>query len=366
MFDYSKQIEAFRDAKVRLKGTVKQKLYDHRDSNRDRLMARLPLQIDGVRIARSSFKPQGSMAIDTIVQTKFKYEEYDIDDGLVLLGEDLIDENGEELSSAQVRAKVVKALRDKRFVKQPKLVSNAVRVFYKEEDDQRHHIDIPIYRKFDREDGNTVRELAGEKGWVESDPTQVNKWFNDQVEKLNKECDGKGTQLRRLIQLLKRFCRSRDNWDMPSGIKLTMLVSECQPVFSERVDEAFRELLEEIQERLRYNKVIRNLAHPERPRLTRSDSDSNVEELADKVANALQELSSLDQPDRDDEKSARSSWDWVFKTDGFFKDYDAKQSRLVKKITLINSQKAKTNPAGVITSAAGVANTPHQFYGESF
>ncbi|MDQ8184264.1 hypothetical protein QEH53_01665 [Pelagicoccus sp. SDUM812002] len=104
------------------------------------------------------------MAVDTIIRTKFKYEEYDIDDGLVLWRDDLVDENGAEVSSDQVRKIVLKALKDKRFVKQPKLVTNAVRVFYKEEDEERHHIDIPIYRKFEDKDGRTIRELAGEDG----------------------------------------------------------------------------------------------------------------------------------------------------------------------------------------------------------
>ncbi|WP_309021377.1 cyclic GMP-AMP synthase DncV-like nucleotidyltransferase [Pelagicoccus sp. SDUM812002] len=164
MFDYSKQIESFRDKKVRLGSDLKQKLYDHRKANRDRLINRLPGYIEDLRISSGSFKPQGSMAVDTIIRTKFKYEEYDIDDGLVLWRDDLVDENGAEVSSDQVRKIVLKALKDKRFVKQPKLVTNAVRVFYKEEDEERHHIDIPIYRKFEDKDGRTIRELAGEDG----------------------------------------------------------------------------------------------------------------------------------------------------------------------------------------------------------
>lgn len=364
MYNYSEQIEAFRDEKVRLGGDLKQKLMDRRGANRNRLKTRLPERIAGLRISDSSFHPQGSVAVKTIIQTKFKFEEYDIDDGLVLERDDLVDEDGNPLTSDQVREHVRNALKDKRFVKQPKLVTNAVRVFYKEEDDdKRHHIDIPVYRRFEDEDGNIVRELASQDGWVKSDPTQVNVWFNHRVADLNKNVDGKGTQFRHLIQLLKRFCRSRDNWDMPSGMKLTMLVAECQPAYNERIDEAFRCLLDALGDRLDRSKVIRDLAHPDQPELTRSDSDSNVEELADKIEEALDQLMELDDSDNDNERAARKAWDWIFKGDGYFREYD-KNKRLSAKVELMSSGQAKTSALGVICASEGVANPPHRFYGE--
>jgi len=366
MYNYSKQIESFRDKKVRLGSGLKQKLYDHRKSNRDRLASRLPNRIEGLRISDASFKPQGSMAVDTIIQSKFKYQEYDIDDGLVLWRDDLVDEDGIELTSDEVRQHVLSALKDKRFVKQPKLATNAVRVFYKEEDEERHHIEIPIYRKFEDECGDITRELASSEGWLSSDPTQVNDWFNKKIEGLNKERESKGTQFRRLLQLLKRFCRSRDNWDMPSGIKLTMLVAECQPQHKDRIDEVFRELLQALQNRLRYNKVVRNLAHPEKPELTRTVSDANIEELEAKIEEALEQLSTLDDTDNQNERSARSAWDWIFKSDGFFREYDEKQSRLAEKAELINSGNASTTACGVIAATGSVANPPHRFYGEAY
>ena len=365
MFDYSKQIEAFRENKVRLGVSLKQKLYDHRKANRERLISRLKNFILNVKISFGSFHPQGSMAVDTITQSKFVYQEYDIDDGLVLDREDLIDEIGNELTCEQVRNCVLNALKDKRFVKQPKLVSNAVRVFYKEEDEERHHIDIPVYRKFENEVGEVVRELASENGWIESDPTQVNRWFLDRVAELNKEV-AKGTQFRQLIQLLKRFCRSRNDWDLPNGMKLTMLVAECQPDFDERMDRAFRKLLERIEIRLDNDKTIRNLAHPDKPFLTRSVEDWNVNELENKISQALEKLQTLDEDENFNESSARSVWDWIFRSDGFFRDYDDRQKRLAEKVSLINSKKAQTDLNGVIVACGGVPNTDHRFYGEEY
>lgn len=365
MYNYSDQLKSFRKDKIRLLSDLKNKLLEHRKSNRDRLISRIPDQITDCLISYSSFKPQGSMAVDTIIQTKFIYEEYDIDDGLVFQRDDLVDKDGNELSSSEVRRRVLKALKDKRFVKQPKLTKNAIRVFYKEEDEERHHIDIPVYRVFENNFGETIREVASEDGWLESDPTQVNCWFNQLVVDKNKISDGYGTRLRQLIQLLKRFCRSRNNWDMPSGMKLTMLVVECQPSYSDRLDTNFKRLLEELKDRLEFDKIIRNLAHPDQPELTRTSSDSNVENLKDKVDEALNELSVLDEEENNNERSSRKAWDWIFQSDGYFQDYD-KKARLENKANLINNSSAFTTGLGTISATTGVANQAHRFYGKRF
>ena len=163
-----------------------------------------------------------------------------------------------------------------------------------------------------------MRELAADNGWIASNPTEVNKWFDAEIETRNSQTTGWGTQLRHLIQLMKRFCRSRSDWDLPDGMKLTMLVAECQPVYRDRIDVAFRELLQKLKAPLLWNKVIGNLAHPDKPTLTRSAADQNVIDLETRVGEALDQLASLDKSDADNADSARSAWDWIFKSDGFF------------------------------------------------
>jgi len=200
-------------------------------------------------------------------------EEYDIDDGLVLWRHELVDEDGVELTAQKVKEKVRDALRDARFNRQPKICRNCVRVFYADEDEEKHHVDFPVYRRYFDANGKKVRELAGENGWIVSDPTQVNTWMDGEVEARNKRTASWGTQFRHLIQLLKRFCRSRSDWDLPNGMKLTMLVTECQPAFDLRIDIAFRELLKKLHYRLTWNKIIRNLADPAQPPITRTPSD---------------------------------------------------------------------------------------------
>lgn len=367
MYNYSTQIEGFRMDKVRLSTEFKDKLYAHRDANRARIITRLPEKIEGLTISSSNFKPQGSMANYTIIQTTFVYDEYDIDDGVILNRSELINEEGNELSAEEVRAELLSSLKDKRFSKQPTQVHNCIRVFYKEEDEERHHVDFPVYRKFENENGDTVQELAGGEGWMQSDPTQVNRWFLEEVIRLNQINSGWGTQFRRLVQLIKRFGRSRKNWDLPNGMKLTMLVHECLPNYCNRIDLAFRELLEAIDERLKLNKQIFNLAHPDQPALTRGISDHNIVELEERVQEALEQLEELDKNENND--AARKAWDWIFRSDGYFKNFDdkeaekAKEASLRNKVDQLSSGCGKTSSLGVIGSV-GVANTAHSFYGD--
>jgi hypothetical protein len=108
---------------------------------------------------------------------------------------------------------------------------------------------------------------------------------------------------------------------MPNGMKLTMLVTECQDAFYEKTDEAFRKLLENIDARLKISKVIKNLAHPDKPKITKTDNDTNVNNLKDKIEVAIDKLATLDNPDCD-RKTARGVWDWIFMSDGFFDNFD--------------------------------------------
>ncbi|TRZ49249.1 hypothetical protein D4S03_08580 [bacterium] len=368
MYDYSGRIESFRDQKVRLSADLLYKLLAHRKANRDRLISRLPEEIPGLTIGESSFKSQGSVAMQTVIQTIFTDEEYDIDDGVVLWKHQLVKKDGAALTAAEAKEKVRGALKDPRFNRQPRICTNCVRVFYADTDEEKHHVDFPVYRKWEGDNGKTQRELAGEDTWIESDPTQVNVWFDGKVELRNKTVDGWGTQFRQLIQLLKRFCRSRTDWDMPNGMKLTMLVVECQPGFHTRIDIAFRELINNLEGRLQYSKTIRNLAHPEKPTITRTESDRNVIELQNRCKEAVDKLGELDKPSNDNPESVRILWDWIFKSDGFFKEFDEKRKEEEKKKDLMNKATliglgAKTSGSGII-GTSGISNLPHKFYGD--
>jgi hypothetical protein len=340
MFDYSARIDAFRDEKVRLSADLEKKLLDHRKANRDRLILRLPEHIKGVTLGESSFRPQGSFAMQTVIQNRFAEDEYDIDDGLVLRHSQLKDASGTDLTPQFVREKVRDALKDKRFNRQPKLHTNCVRVFYADTDEEKHHVDFPVYRIWEDASNKEQRELANVSAWIASDPTAVNVWFSGEVTTRNTSAAGKGTQFRHLVQLIKRFCRSRrsSEWDLPNGMKLTMLVAECQGNYSSRIDTAFRDLLTRLRDRLRYNKQILNLAHPDRPALTKTAADQNVVDLEKRIGEALDELAKLDAADADNADSARKVWNWIFKSDGFFTAYDdAEAEKSEARAVVVNS-----------------------------
>ena len=363
MFNYNEQIQAYEADLVNLHQAIKDKLRDHRQANRNRLKNGLP---SNIRINDSHFIPQGSMAIQTTVQEKDN--SYDIDDGVWFYEEDIKKDDGAERTARETQEMVWKALEDPKFEKKPTIHGNCVRVFYKEG----HHVDIPSYRKYDEETDLEQQELAAENGWIASDPTEINCWFEERVKALNRQREGLGNQLRKMIRLLKRFARSRGaSWDMPNGLKLTMLTEEKMPTSYERDDECFYWLMHMLNDRLAHSLEIENRAQTKAPRdkLTKSPSDANMIELRNHVGEALEKLQTLHQPECT-QKQAREAWEWVFQSDGYFDAYDKDGQRarsLFIKTALISAGLAATDSSGVIvgpTEGARVPNPPHKFYGE--
>ena len=357
MFDYNEQIIEYHNVKVNLPQPIRDKLRDHRKANQNRLMSNIP---EGITINRNSFIKQGSYAMWTTIQEKDKA--YDIDDGVIFSRSELQDKNSIDMTPQQVKEMVKNSLEDKRFNKKPEIKNNCVRVFYEEG----HHVDIPAYRKYSNSNGRELKEIASSDGWIISDPKRINAWFLNLIEQLNEKSEDAGGQLRRIIRLLKRFSKSRgDKLDMPSGIKLTMLVAECfQPKI--RDDEAFYYLIDILNKRLLHSLVVENLSDSGFPseKLTRTNADSNMTVLKEKVKEALDQLKILNSTN--DIKVARAAWDWVFQSDGFFEafDKDAKKAiDLYSKNALISAGIAATESSGRI-STFGVRNLPHKNYGE--
>jgi hypothetical protein len=363
MFDYNEQVQAYESDCVNLPQAVKDKLRDHREANRTRLKRNRP---DSIRLNDDHFIPQGSMAIGTTVQEE--NSAYDIDDGVWFHKDDLKKKDGTAYTARETQEMVRDALKDPNFNKQPEIHNNCVRVFYAEG----HHVDVPCYRKLDADTDNERQELAGANGFTASDPTEINRWFIDRVESLNKQRDGAGSQLRVMIRLMKRFARSRgEDWDMPNGLKLTMLVEECAPSYYERDDEAFYWLLSKLKNRLATSLEVENRAQTKTPKdkLTKSTNDANMVELRTRVGEALDKLLVLHRSDCT-KQQAREAWDWVFQSDGFFEAYDkdsAKAHALFSKAALVNAGLGSTNRSGVIVPALvgmGVPNLAHKFYGD--
>ncbi len=362
MFNYNEQIEAYEDDCVNLPQAIKDKLRDHREANRNRLKLNRP---DGIRLGDDYFIPQGSMAINTTVQEA--ENAYDIDDGVWLHAADLKKSDGTDLTSKETQEMVRDALEDSKFNKQPEIHHNCVRVFYA----AGHHVDVPAFRKYDAGTDKERQELAGTNGYSASDPTEINIWFENRVETLNKLRDGAGSQMRVMVRLLKRFARSRKEWDLPNGLKLTMLVDECFPPGYQRNDEACYWMFSNLKARLNINLEVENRAQTKWPKdkLTKTASDANMIELRTRVVEALDKLGVLHRTDCT-KKQAREAWDWVFQSDGFFEAYDKDSIQAIALFAnnaLVRAGLATTRPSGVITAAGiatGAANVAHKFYGE--
>lgn len=312
MYNYNDQVTAYHNQKVNLPEATRAKLRGHRSANQDRIIRNIR---DGVTVTKNSFVKQGSYAMWTTIQDV--NNDYDIDDGLIMKREELVGDRGAEMSALQVRQMVLDAVEDDKFDRKPECLKNCVRVFYKEG----HHVDIPCYRKFEDDSGEERIELAS-SDWKKSNPEEINRWFSNRVSELKKLRDGHGLQFRRMIRLLKRFCRSRSSWNMPSGLILTMLTSEKMPDY-ERDDECFYYLLSGLQTRLNGSLVVTNHADSDWPQetLTKTLEDASMREFKQRVGEALDELDVLHDSDCT-KKAARKAWDWVFKTNGFFDEFD--------------------------------------------
>lgn len=363
MFDYNEQVQAYEDDCVNLPQAVKDKLRDQRDANRNRLKRNRP---DGIRLNDDHFIPQGSMAINTTVQEKDNA--YDIDDGVWFHADDLKKKDGADYTAKETQEMVRDALEDSSFNKQPEIHHNCVRVFY----EAGHHVDVPAFRKYNAGEDDEYQELASVNGFAASHPTEINCWFEERVQTLNKQRDAAGSQLRVMIRLKKRFARSRGKeWDMPNGLKLTMLVEECFPTYYQRDDEAFYWLLSNLKTRLASSLEVENRAQTKWPKdkLTKTVNDANMVELRKRVGEAFDKLAVLHRSDCT-KPQAREAWDWVFQSDGFFEAYDkdaVKAKALFANAALVRAGVAVTNPAGVIVATGvgrGISNLAHKFYGE--
>lgn len=317
MYDYSKQLTKYEKDKVSIGEETRKNLRKNRKANQNRLKKNLP---ESYPI--QWFQKQGSYAHWTMIQDE--NNDYDIDDGVVFEKSDLKTSQDNEMDALQVRNMILDALSDDSFDKKPERLKNCVRVHYK----GGHHVDVPAFRVSESIWGNEKIELASSE-WKESNPRKINEWFAEKVSDFKSERDGKGLQFRKMIRLMKRFCRSRSSWrkNMPSGLVLTMLAAEKMPNY-ERDDECFYYLLERINERLNSSLRVYNLSDDSifgSEELTESDDDTDMRNLRDRSDEALKKLEILHDSECSLEQ-ARKAWDWVFKTDGFFDDCDGVES----------------------------------------
>jgi len=339
MYDCNDDVLAFHNDKVTLSQPLRTAMRDRRNANRKRLKGHLkekdfPLP--------QEFIKQGSYAMLSMVQDDDN--DYDIDDGVYFVEEDLKDKDGNPLSPKATRQFICGALQDDRFKKQPKALKHCVRIYYNEG----YHVDMPIYR-IRKSDGEY--ELASGDKWAVSRAAEVEKWFYDTNDAKSPDTEN-GRQFRRIVRDAKKFARSRNAWkdEIACGFTITKLIAECYVADEHREDVALRETM-----RGTCNRLVASLEiwHPTTPgvRLTTSD-DPGAAFLRDKLTAALDDLKVLDDP-ACPAKQARKAWDKVFNTD-FFSAREVNESMSASNVTVLSNLLSKqANPRPVDKQGGG-------------
>lgn len=304
MIDCAQVIRNYHDDAVKLTEETRRQLRANRNANRDRLEDNLKAN---ERPSPVRFQKQGSYAMRTTIQEA--ENAYDIDDGVAFKKDDLNGVRGGQMSALDARQMVCDALQDKRFKKKPEVLKNCVRVHYNEG----YHVDIPVYRETDDERTGFTCEIASSE-WRESDPAEINAWFDRQLAKKRSTQDDDDHQMRRMIRLLKRYAKSRPSWNLPSGFILTILADEQYLAFDDRDDRAFYNLIVAIGARVRANGEVRNPVQDEV--LTKGTPDPKMRALEEKLREAIGTLHVLFNA-KCTRTEALKAWAKVFNTDYF-------------------------------------------------
>ncbi len=320
MFDCAKEILGYHNDCTTLPQNEREEMRSRRNSNRDRVKRGLE---KNEKPKQKEFASQGSYSMRTMVQ--HPDNDYDIDDGIYFLKDDLIDANGVEMTALSTRQMIRDAVDDGGFKKPPEVRDNCVRVFYQ----TGYHVDLPSYREVTQEntqgENETFFELAS-IDWTRSDARDVTSWFDDQ-NKTQSPDDSNGRQLRRMARLIKKFATSRPDWkgQIGSGFMITKLVTEEYSSNINREDVSMHSTMKAIKERLDTDLVVK---HPVTPDATITDGDADAKAifLKDKLSDALADLAVLFKDDCTD-ADAMAAWDKVFNTTYFSDKLNEKKAR---------------------------------------
>ena len=177
------------------------------------------------------FKPQGSFAMETILEPIKKDGElgvFDLDDGVYFIGA-----MDNRKSITHYHNRIYNAVNG-HTSQSPIDKDTCVRVEYSDG----HHIDLPIYFK-EKGDYATPTLAHKSKGWIDSDPKEFWEWFNKKAEEQ--------PQLRRIVKYLKAWCDYKESLNtainMPSGCILTILADKFYEESKNRDDLALKNVL---------------------------------------------------------------------------------------------------------------------------
>ena len=307
MFDLHNKMNEFYKDHVRLDSDEKKKLAGYRETNLGRLKSGLDKLGEKHNTTYTYYqydRNQGSYATFTLNQ--HPDNDYDIDVAIVFKKEDL------PSSALKARQRIADAFKQvaRNFSKDPEARTNAVTVWYAEG----YHIDFAVYRTYKDIFGNTIIEHAGPE-WTERDPMDLTNWFNDAVNKgsPSKEYGAavEDYQMRRIVQLLKAFAKSRSSWNLPGGLIISVLVALCYQPDYDRDDVALYNTMAAIYNRLLLSTQVWNPANLPELLTHKEEYKKQVERFRDKLGSAITKLAPLFEDECTTDK-AMNTWNWMF------------------------------------------------------
>ena len=312
MIDCSKDIVEYHNKKVKLPDKNANAMKSRQASIRSQLEKGLKRR----GLPKPQMEVQGSFAMKTMIQND--EHDYDIDDGVYFDAKSLSStDSKKEMTSRRVRKLVRNAAKDKKIVLKCEARKKCVRIHFK----KGCHIDMPVYRLVQNKSNkgsNLISEIAIDNGWKRSDAQKVTSWFEKKNRERSRGTPG-GDQMRRMVRLMKKFCKSRKRWKhkMLGGFAVTVLVAECYQKNATREDKALYNTMKSIQKRLKKNRVIRSPVTRDQ-KITDDITDEKAQFLLEKLTVAIENLVPLFSP-KCTPPNALKCWDAVFNTDFFGK-----------------------------------------------
>lgn len=304
-FDLSTEMLSFHDLYVKLDDAAKGKLADVRNTNLHRIRDGLT---DLNHPTHKDWRNQGGYAMDTVVNDPAGESNHDIDVAVIFEKDDL------PASALAARQRVRDAIckRSNNFLDEPEARTNAVTVWYADG----YHLDFAVYRRSKDAFGQLTYEHASTQ-WVARDPDEVTQWFNSAVDNLSPKASMlfapkvRVRQLRRIVRLVKWFCRSRTSWNLPGGMIASTLVVECYKPDPDRDDVALYNTLAALKARLNVNCRVYHPCGGGRELTGKQQYLTQVEKLRDRLNDHLPKLAVLFSAGCSREQ-ARVAWDWIF------------------------------------------------------
>ena len=307
MFSLHDTLNQFYSDYVRLDADERNKLAGYRDINLERLKSgldKLGEEHDATYAYYQYYRNQGSYATFTLNQ--HPDNEYDIDVAIVFKKYDL---PSSALKARQIIADAFKKVAGN-FSQDPEARANAVTVWYAEG----YHIDFAVYRTYEDMFGNTIIEHAGPE-WTERDPMDLTNWFNDAVNQSSPLKEYGATvekyQMRRIVQMLKVFAKSRSSWNLPGGLIISVLVAHCYQPDYDRDDVALYNTMVAIHNRLLLSNQVWSPVNPPELLTNKEEYKKQVERFRDQLDIAITKLAPVFKDDCTKDE-AMSTWNWMF------------------------------------------------------